>query len=109
MAGTTRNLSLMLLPQSWDGHNLIANLLLLPNGDPTLPVPLVSGQELPFANAQPVLRAALLPGISVPAWDPSITPAKLTFIPLTLPYSAAEGPIFAGLTSEFTPKINPIL
>lgn len=109
MAGTTRNLSLMLLPQSWDGHNLIANLLLLPNGDPTAPVPLISGQELPFANAQPVLRAALLPGISVPAWDPSITPAKLTFIPLTLPYSATQGPIFAGLTSEFTPKVNPIL
>ena len=32
MPGTNRNLSLMLLPQSWDGHQLIANLLLLPNG-----------------------------------------------------------------------------
>ena len=29
MAGTTRNLSLMLLPQSWEGTQLVANLLLL--------------------------------------------------------------------------------
>jgi len=98
----------MLLPQSWDGHQLIANLLLLPNGDPTKPVPLVSGQELPFANAQPVLRAALLPGIAVPPWDPSITPAMLTYVPLTLPYSGAQSAIFAGLSSEYTPTV-PLL
>ena len=103
MPGTTRNLSLMLLPQSWDGHNLLANLLLLPNGDPTAPVPLTSGQELPFAQAQPVLRAAVLPGLATPPWDPSITPAKLTFIPLALSYSANEAAIFAGLASQFTP------
>src|ERR1019366_736564 len=103
MPGTTRNLSLMLLPQSWDGHNLLANLLLLPNGDPTAPVPLTSGQELPFAQAQPVLRAAVLPGLATPPWDPSITPAKLTFIPLALSYSANEAAIFAGLAAQFTP------
>ncbi|MFI5336291.1 MAG: hypothetical protein ACHQ5A_05885, partial [Opitutales bacterium] len=93
----------MLLPQSWDGHHLIANLLLLPAGDPTAPVPLISGHELPFATAQPVLRAALLPGLTVPAWDPSVTPAMLTYIPLTLTYSSAQGPIFAALKSQFTP------
>src|SRR5208337_2514876 len=93
MPGTTRNLTLMLLPQSWDGHHLIANLLLLPNGDPTAPVPLISGHELPFAKAQPVLRAALLPGLAVPAWDPSITPAMITYIRLTLSYSAAQATI----------------
>ncbi len=109
MPGTTCNLSLMLLPQRWDGANLIANLLLLPNGDPTVSVPLISGTELPFAAAQPVLRAALLPGISPPAWDPSITPAKLTYIPLTLPYSSAQAAIFAALLAEYTPVIHPTL
>jgi hypothetical protein len=109
MPGTNRNLSLMLLPQSWDGHQLIANLLLLPNGDPTAPVPLVSGQELPFANAQPVLRAALLPGLAVPPWGPSVTPAMLTYVPLTLPYSATEGTIFAALSSEYTPTVPPLI
>lgn len=108
MPGTTRNLSLMLLPQSWDGHQLIANLLLLPNGDPTAPVPLISGQEMPFANAQPVLRAALLPGLAVPPWGPSITPAMLTYIPLTLPYSAAQSTIFSALSSEYTPTVPPL-
>ncbi len=109
MPGTTRNLSLMLLPQRWDGSNLIANLLLLPNGDPTQPVPLSSGEELPFSQAQPVLRAALLPGLETPAWDPSITPASLTYIPITLHYSSAEGPIFAALTAEYTPIVPPLV
>src|ERR1019366_4289099 len=108
MPGTSRNLSLMLLPQRWDGANLIANLLLLPNGDPTAPVPLLSGQELPFAAAQPVLRAALLPGLGTPCWDPSITPASLTYVPITLPYSSAQAPIFAALKSEYTPKVPPL-
>lgn len=103
MPGTTRNLSLMLLPQSWDGHNLVANLLLLPAGNPTLPVPLISGQELPFATAQPVLRAALLPGLTTPPWDPSITPSMLTYVPLTLSYSAAQSTIFSALNTQYTP------
>jgi hypothetical protein len=103
MPGT--NLSLMLLPQRWDGANLIANLLLLPNGDPTAPVPLISGQELPFSKAQPVLRAALLPGLATPSWDPSVTPAMLTYVPITLPYSSAEDPIFSALKAEYTPAV----
>jgi hypothetical protein len=105
MPGTSRNLTLMLLPQSWDGHQLVANLLLLPNGDPTAPVPVVSGQELPFASAQPVLRAVLLPGLAVPAWDPSVTPAMLTHIPLTLNYSAPQGQIYSALSSQYTPTV----
>ena len=109
MSGPNRNLSLMLLPQRWDGSNLIANLLLLPNGDPTAPVPLISGSELPFSKAQPVLRAALLPGLAVPSWDPSITPASLTYVPITLTYSAAEEPIFAALNAEYTPKVPSLV
>jgi len=108
MPGTTRNLSLMLLPQSWDGHHLTANLLLLPNGDPTQAVPLISGHELPFATAQPVLRAALLPGIATPAWDPSITPAMLTYIPLTLTYSSTESAIYAAMNTQYTPVTTNI-
>lgn len=108
MAGPNRNLSLMLLPQRWDGANLIANLLLLPNGDPTLPVPLSSGEELPFASAQPVLRAALLSGLATPPWSNAIPPAMLKHVPLTLPYSSAESTIFAGLVTEFTPAIVPL-
>jgi len=103
-----KNLSLMLLPQRWDGANLIANLLLLPNGDPTAPVPLISGHELPFSRAHPVLRAALLPGLAKPAWDPSITPAMLTYVPLTLTYSSAEQPIFAALAAQYTPALPPL-
>jgi hypothetical protein len=103
MPGT--NLSLMLLPQRWDGANLIANLLLLPNGDPTAAVPLISGQELPFSKAQPVLRAALLPGLAKPSWDPSITPAMLTYVPIPLTYSSAEQPIFAALAAQYTPVV----
>src|SRR5271170_514194 len=103
MPGT--NLSLMLLPPSWDGSNLIANLLLLPNGDPTAPVPLTTGHELPFSKAQPVLRAALFPGLAKQAWDPSITPAMLTYVPITLTYSSAEQPIFAALAAEYTPTV----
>ena len=109
MAGTTRNLSLMFLPQSWDGTQLVANLLLLPNGDPTAPVPLVSGQELPFSQAQPVLRGVLLPGIAVPPWDPSITPAMLTHIPLALTYSGTEGTIFSALATQFTPNLPALV
>src|SRR5271163_3213994 len=108
MPGTARNLSLMLLPQKWDGANLIANLLLLPNGDPTAPVPLISGHELPFSQAQPVLRAALLSGLAKPAWDPSVTPAMLTYVPLTLTYSSAEQPIFAALAAQYTPALPPL-
>jgi len=108
MPGPNRNLSLMLLPQKWDGSNLIANLLLLPNGDPTVPVPLIAGKELPFSKAQPALRAALLPGLATPSWDPSVTPASLTYVPITLTYSSAEEPIFTALTAEYTPVVPPL-
>ena len=73
----------------------------------TLPLlfPSFPDQELPFSKAQPVLRAALLPGLAKPAWDPSITPAMLTYVPITLTYSAAEQPIFAALAAEYTPAV----
>jgi hypothetical protein len=109
MAGTTRNLTLMLLPQRWNGTDtLIANLLLLPNGNPTAAVPSGSGEELPFAQAQPVLRAALLSGLATPPWS-TITPAPTpTQISLTLPYSSAEPSIWAGLATQFTPQVIPL-
>lgn len=108
MPGTSRNLSLMLLPQRWDGTNLIANLLLIPNNDPTVSVPLISGSELPFAAAQPVLRAALLPGLVPAAWSPLIPPGSINYVPITLAYSSAQAPIFAALKAEYTPVILPL-
>ena len=108
MPGPSRNLSLMLLPQRWDGANLIANLLLIPNNDPTVSVPLISGSEQPFAAAQPVLRAALLPGLVPEAWSPSILPGSINYIPITLAYSSAQAPIFAALKAEYTPVILPL-
>ena len=106
MPGTTRNLSLMLLPQRWDGANLIANLLLLPNGDPTAPVPLVSGQELPFATAQPAFRAAVLSGLATPPWAPAIPPASITRVPFPVPYSATQAALYKQLTIDYTPVIS---
>ncbi|MDE3198194.1 MAG: hypothetical protein KGN84_17735 [Acidobacteriota bacterium] len=95
----------MLLPQRWDGANLIANLVLLPNGDPTAPVPITGGQELPFAAAQPVLRAALLSGFATPPWAPAIPPASIARIPFALPYSGTEGPIYSQIKADYTPSI----
>jgi hypothetical protein len=108
MAGTNRNLTVMLLPQSWDGHQLVANLLLLPNGDPTVPVPISGGPELAFSKAQPVLRATLLSGIAVPPWDPSVNHATLPHIALTLTYSSAEDTIFTALAAQYTPNLPPL-
>jgi hypothetical protein len=108
MPGTNRNLSLMLLPQSWDGHQLVANLLLLPNGDPTATVPLSSGSELAFAGAQPVLRAALLSGLDVPPWQSAPPPAAPHFIPIPLTYSSSQGAIFSALKTAYTPNVPPV-
>jgi len=107
MPGTSRNLTLMLLPQSWDGANLIANLLLLPNGDPTAAVALSSGSELAFAQAQPRLQAALLAGLTTPPWDPSVTPAMLTTVSLGLSYSAAQSAIYASIAAQYAPTVLP--
>jgi hypothetical protein len=92
----------MLFPQRWDGTNLVVNILLLPNGDPTVAI----GTELPFATAQPKLRASLLPGLDTPSWDPSITSAMINFISLPpLNYSTTQSAIYAKITSEYTPVV----
>jgi hypothetical protein len=107
----TRNLSLMVFPQHWSGTEIIANLLLLPTGDPTLPV----GSELSFAQAQPVLRATFLPGFATPSWG-SPPPGSLVHSALFhLIPPGPEGPgliqppfkqdIFTGLSQQFTPTV----
>jgi len=114
MAADQRNVSLMIFPQQWSGSEIIANLLLLPTGDPTAPV----GTELPFSQAQPVLRAVFLPGFSKPCWDPTIDPSSLVYSPLF--YLLQPGPeqpglnqpsfkadIFNGLAQQFTPAVPP--
>ena len=106
----TRNLSLMIFPQKWSGTEIIANILLLPSGDPTIAV----GSELPFALAQPVLRAAFLPGFFNPSWAP---PPAGTLLYSALYHQVPPNPeapgliqppykqqIFAGLAEQFAPK-----
>ena len=105
-----RNLSLMMFPQEWSGSEILANILLVPSGDPTMPV----GTELPFAQAEPVLRAVFLPGFATPSWAPppaSIVTSQLYH--LIPPGPEASGliqppykqEIFAGLSEQFTPTV----
>jgi hypothetical protein len=108
-----RNLSLIVFPQQWSGTEIVVNLLLVPNGDPTAPV----GSELPFSQAQPVLQAVFLPGLSKPSWDPTINPASLIYSPLYyvippspvehqgLPQPPLKTDIFQGLAQQFTPTV----
>jgi hypothetical protein len=113
MQTDVRNLSLMIFPQQWSGAEFIVNLLLVPTGDPTAAV----GSELPFSQAQPVLRAVFLPGFAKPSWDPTINPASLIYSPLfyVTPPSTVEHPglaqpayksdIFTGLAQQFAPTV----
>lgn len=107
----TRNLSLMMFPQDWSGTEIVANILLVPTGDPTVPV----GSELPFAQAQPVLRAAFLPGFATPSWG-APPPGSVIYSDLyhVIPPSPEEPgliqppykqDIFAGLAEQFTPTV----
>ena len=80
-----RKLSIMTFPQRWTNRDeIIANLLLLPSGDPTEPV----GTALPptfgpFSQAQPVLRAKLLRGLGSPPWDGDAYDSERTLIALS--------------------------
>ena len=106
-----RNLSLMVFPQQWSGTEIVANVLLVPSGDPTAPV----GSELPFAQAQPVLRATFLPGFATPSWGapPSGSLVHSPLYHLIPPGPEAPGliqpaskqEIFAGLAAQFTPTV----
>src|SRR5579863_7548091 len=119
MATDSRNLNIMLFPQSWNGSQVVTNLLLLPSGDPTAPVPdppPSASSELPFAQAQPVLRAAYLPGFAKPCWDPGIGPSVI-YSPLyhvTPPSTALvaglvqppfKTQIWTDLAEQFAPKV----
>ncbi len=119
MALDSRNLSIMTFPQQWSGSEIISNVLLLPTGDPTAPVAIPTAPtetELPFSQAQPVLRAVFLPGFSKPCWDPTIDPASLVYAsPFYIVPPGPEKPglnqpafkadIFSGLAQQFTPAV----
>ena len=106
----TRNLSLMVFPQEWSGTEIVANILLVPSGNPTLPI----GSELPFAQAQPALQAAFLPGFATPSWAPPPATVVRKGLFHAVPPSS-EGPgllqppskadIFAGLAEQFAPTV----
>jgi hypothetical protein len=109
----TRYLSLMIFPQKWSGNEIIANLLLLPNGDPTKAV----GSDSAFSQTQPVLRAVFLPGLDKPCWGPTIDEGSLIYAPLYYlkPPSTLKQPglleptfrsqIFSDLTQQFKPSV----
>lgn len=111
MPNDVRKLSLLVFPQEWTGTEIVANLLLIPTGDPTVAV----GTELPFAQAQPVLRAAFLQGLPNFCWQapPPGTLVNADLFHLVPP--APEGPgliqppfkqdIFTGLAQQFAPKV----
>ena len=119
MATDSRNLNIMLFPQSWNGGQIVANLLLLPAGDPTAPVadpPPSASSELPFGQARPVLRAAYLPGFAKPSWDPGIGPSiihsplyHVTPPSTTLVSGLVQPPfkaqIWNDLNEQFAPKV----
>lgn len=97
-----RRLSTMVFPQHWSGTEIVANLLLLPTGDPTAAV----GTELPFAQAQPVLRAVFLPGFSKPCWDPTIDPTSLVYAsPSGLTQPPFKTELFDGFAQQFNPTV----
>jgi hypothetical protein len=98
----SRRLSTMVFPQQWSGTEIITNLLLLPTGDPTAAV----GTELPFAQAQPVLRAAFLPGFGKPCWDPTIDPSSVVYVsPSGLTQPPFKADLFNGFAQQFKPTV----
>ena len=100
MAGTPRNLTLMLFPQRWDGHNLDVNLLLLPNGDPT-----AQGRDRACPSAQrsrssarPCCQASIpRHGIRPLPGHDQLHPAAA----LDLQHDASA--IYSKIASEYTP------
>jgi hypothetical protein len=90
----------MVFPQAWTGAEIVANILLVPTGNPTMPV----GTELPFAQAQPVLRAAFLPGFATPSWG-APPPGSLVHAALGLTQPPYKQDIFTGLSEQFTPTV----
>ena len=117
----SRDLSIMVFPQQWSGSEIISNVLLLPNRKPTAPVQIPTTPtetELPFSQAQPVLKAVFLPGLSKPCWDPAIDPASLVNASpfYTVPpgqeqpglnQPAFKADIFSALAQQFTPSVQP--
>lgn len=110
-----RKLNIMTFPQRWTGNEIIANLLLLPSGDPTQAV----GSEAPFSQAHPVLRAKLLRSLDLDPWDQDAydqsEPLPLYYL---LPGSPTEHPgllqptfkseLFDGLQRQFNPTASTV-
>jgi hypothetical protein len=106
----------MIFPLQWSGSEIIANLLLLPTGDPIRQVVGPRKTEDAFSQAQPVLRAVFLKGLGKPCWDLNINTASLVYSPffyLVQPSSVRhqgllqplfKSQIFDGLSVQFRPS-----
>src|ERR1700730_15770384 len=96
MALADLRLAIMTFAQRWDGTSLSATVLVLPSGDPTLP--LLPGTPA-FAGTEMRLRAAIIPSLDALPGLGTGTSVGLLFDP---PAHAPE--LFADLKTKFAPQ-----
>ena len=101
MALSDLALSIMTLPQYWDGTQLTLNLLLLPASDPTAKL---SPQGPIFAGTTFALEAIYIPSLENPPADNDPTAKNFA---LTTPAPASAAALFTKLQTTYSPKIIP--
>jgi hypothetical protein len=105
----TFKLSLLTFPQRWDGASIRLRILVMPQGDPLLP--LLTG--VPPAPDSPAFADAKLKFVAelIPSLDALPTPANTTaHIPLTTTPPAQARPLFQQLAAQFNIVLpNPLL
>jgi len=101
MALSDLALSIMTLPQYWDGTQLTLNLLLLPASDPTAKL---STNGPIFAGTTFALEAIFIPSLENPPADNDPTAKNFT---LTTPAPASAATLFTKLQTTYGPKVIP--
>ena len=101
MALSDLALSIMTLPQYWDGTQLTLNLLLLPASDPTAKL---SPQGPIFAGTTFTLEAIYIPSLENPPADNDLSAKNFA---LTTPAPASAAGLFTKLQTMYSPKIIP--
>src|ERR1700682_4796376 len=95
MALADLRLALMTFAQRWNGTSLSATVLVLPSGDPTLP--LMPGTPA-FAGTEPRLRAGIIPSLdALPALGTGTSVGPVPDPPTHAPE------LFADLKAKFAP------
>jgi hypothetical protein len=96
MALADLRLALMTFAQRWDGTSLSATVLVLPSGDPTLP--LLPGTPA-FAGTEIRLRAGIIPSLDA---LPALGTGTIVGLLFDAPVHAPE--LFADLKTKFAPQ-----